>query len=221
MKKVVCGQCGLVNLDQFVSFPHCAACGALLAQPEKPARWRGKLRRPVRPFYWILAVGSGLAMLALAIANLAAETRNLGDKPLLIYSQIPRTVRVGQMATAQFTLDSALKEADNNFETVSLRLSQQTQSHVVVVNVQPPPDTTEMRGQGRYYGWDELPRNSIIKMVFMPGKTEKNGAVLPLQLTFWAAQYRQFEVRAAIEMKAPISAKSMASPMQKAPKVGK
>ena len=221
MKKVVCAQCGLVNLDKFVSFPHCAACGALLAQPEKPARWSGKWRRPVRPFYWMLAVGSGLAMLALAIANLAAESRNSGDKPLLVYAQIPRDLRVGKMATAQFTLDSALKEADDKFKNVSLRLSQQTQSHVVVVSVQPPPDATEMRGHGRYYGWDELPRGSVIKIIFMPGKAEKNGAVLPLQLTFWAAQYRQFEVRAAIETTAPSSSKSAVAPMQRAPKMGK
>ena len=221
MKKVVCAQCGLVNLDKFVSFPHCAACGALLAQPEKPARWRGKLRRPVRPFYWMLAVGSGLAMLALAIANLAAESRNAGDKPLLVYAQIPRAVRNGQTVTAQFTLDSALKEADDNFENVSLRVGQQTQSHVVIVSVQPTPDATERHGHGLYYKWDELPRNSVIKIVFMPGKTERTGAVLPLQLTFWAAQYRQFEVRAAIETTKPISAKSTAAPMQSAPKMGK
>ncbi len=221
MKKVVCAQCGLVNLDKFVSFPHCAACGALLAQPEKPARWRGKLRRPVRPFYWILAVGSGVAMLALAIANLAAESRNSGDKPLLVYSQIPRVLRVGQMATAQFTLDSALKDADDKFEDFSLRVSQQTQSHVVIISVQPTPDATEMHGHGLYYKWDELPRSSIIKITFMPGKTEKIDAVLPLQLTFWATDYRQFEVRAAIETMAPNSSKPAAVPMQKAPEVGK
>ena len=221
MKKVVCAQCGLVNLDKFVSFPHCAACGALLAQPEKPARWNGKWRRPVRPFYWMLAVGSGLGVLALAIANLAAESRNLGDKPLLVYSQIPRSLRASQMATAQFTLDSALKDADDEFQNVSLRLSRQTQSHVAIVSVQPPPDSTEMRGQGRYYGWDELPRGSTIKIVLMPAKSEKNGAVLPLQLTFGAAQYRPFEMRATLETATPISAKSAAAPIQDAPKVGK
>lgn len=199
MKKVVCARCGLVNLDKFVSFPHCAACGALLQAAQTPPRWRRIWRRPVRPFYWMLAVGSGLATLGFAIASIARETQGGGDKPLLVYAQVPRKVSVGQKFVAKFTLDSALENAGDSFENVSLRLSRETQRHFVIILVKPPPDAIEMRGRGRYYLWNELPRGSAIQLTIMPRQTAPNPSILPLQATLWAAQYQQFEVRASIE----------------------
>ena len=195
MKKVVCARCGLVNLNKFVSFPHCAACGALLPQ-QQPSfnRWRGLGKRRVRPLYWMLAVGSGLGMLGLAIASVARETRARNDKPLLVYSQIPRTAAPGQTVKAQFTLDSALENPDDNFQLVSLRLGDDTQRKWVIVNVNPAPDSSEMRGRGRYYLWDELPRNTTIVITLQARAT----GVLPLHATLWAAQYQQFEVRASL-----------------------
>ena len=228
MKKVVCAQCGLVNLDKFVSFPHCAACGALLPR-QAPPRWRRALRRPVKPIYWMLAVGSGLTILGLAIASIARETRAIGDKPLLIYAQIPREARAGQTVTAQFTLDSAQENADDSFERVSLRISRLTQTQFVIVSVRPTPDSTSMRGTGLYYGWKALPRNSTVLLAVAPraGQTPRgqSPAILQLRATFWAAQYRQFEVRATIESAPPISAAIVGAPaqnpMQKPPKVAR
>ena len=222
MKKVVCARCGLVNLDKFVSFPHCAACGALLPQ-RKPSRWRKIWRRPVKPIYWMLAVGSGLAMLGLAIASIARETRASGDKPLLVYSRIPREISFGQSATAQFTLDSALENPDDTFERVSLRLSRATQNQFIIAKVQPAPDFIETRGQGRYYGWAKLPRNSIVQLTLAP--RSKTTGILQLQATLWAAQYQQFEVRATIETKiggavaAPVT--TSAAPMQNSSKMAR
>ena len=198
MKKVVCAQCGLVNLDKFVSFPHCAACGALL-KPEAPAKWRVFWRRPVKPLYWMLAVGSGLAALGLAIAGIARETSAGGDKPLLVYTQIPRDYTPGQTVKVQFTLDSALENPDDNFERVSLRLSQQTQREFIGLTLQPMPSAIEARGRGRYYLWDKLPRNTAIKLALTP---PSQSGTLNIQATLWAAQYQQFEVRASIA-KAP------------------
>ena len=222
MKKVVCARCGLVNLDKFVSFPHCAACGALLPQ-QAPPRWRKVWRRPVKPIYWMLAVGSGLGILGLAIASIARETRFIGDKALLVYARIPREVAFGQTVTAQFTLDSALENPDNTFENVSLRLSRVTQNEFVIVKVQPAPASTGMRGVGMYYEWDELPRNSAIQLSLSP-RAKKTG-ILQLHATLWAAQYQQFAVRATIETVAPTGATlvtpTATAPMQKPAKVAK
>ena len=228
MKKVVCAQCGLVNLDKFVSFPHCAACGALLPQ-QAPPRWRRALRRPVKPIYWMLAVSSGLGLLGLAIASIARETRSIGDKPLLVYAQIPRDARAGQTVTAQFTLDSAQENADDSFERVSLRISRITQNQFVIVSVRPTPDSTSMRGTGRYYQWDELPRNSAIRLSISPRAGQQTRAqepaILQLRATLWAAQYQQFEVRATIESapraRAALGAVSAQKPMQKPPEVAR
>ena len=222
MRKVVCARCGLVNLDKFVSFPHCAACGALLPQ-RKPARWRRIWRRPVKPIYWMLAVGSGLALLGLAIASIARETRSIGDKPLLVYSRIPREATFGHNVTAQFTLDSIAENSDEEFERVSLRLSRVTQSQFVIVKVRPAPDAIAMRGLGLYYEWNELPRNSAIQLTISP--RAKTSGLLQLKATWWAAQYQQFEVRATIETGAntgtATGASATTAPMQSPAKVAR
>ena len=227
MKKVVCARCGLVNLDKFVSFPHCAACGALLV-PQAPPKWRNFWRRPVRPFYWMLAVGSGLGLLGLAIASIARETRAIGDKPLLVYAQIPHDVAPGQNVTANFTLDSALENPDDNFERVSLRLNHETQHDFLVIAIKPPPTLTERRGRGRYYLWDELPRNTALQLTLQPQSNVKKGGTLRFHATLWAATYQQFEVRANI---VEVSANAMElgrvsvapnlAPIQTAPKVAR
>lgn len=221
MKKVVCARCGLVNLDKFVSFPHCAACGTLLKQ-EVPSKWRNFWRRPVRPLYWMLAVGSGLAALGLGIASIARETRAIGDKPLLVYTQIPRDFAPGQTITVQFTLDSALENPDDYFERVSLRLNQQTQRDFLGITVQPTPVTIETRGRGRYYLWDKLPRNTALKLALKP-RPQSRG-VLQIHATLWAAQYQQFEVRASIAKAATkpgTGAKPALAPMQSAPEMAR
>lgn len=221
MKKVVCPQCRLVNLDKFVSFPHCAACGALLPQ-EAPSQWRAFWRRPVRPFYWMLAVGSGLTMLGLAMANLTRETRASNDKPLLVYAQIPREVISGQTVNAQFTLDSAQQDADDVFERVSLRLSHETQRDFVITGILPTPTARETRGRGRYYLWDKLPRNTAIRLALKPrAQSAKIGGILQLRATFWAAHYQQFEVRASISTATPpnVATAPMVVPMQATPRV--
>ena len=195
MKKVVCARCGLVNLDKFVSFPHCAACGTLL-EPQAPPPWRTIWSRPVRPLYWMLAVGSGLAVLGLVIASITRETLAVGDKPLLVYTQIPRDFAPGQTIKVQFTLDSALEHPDDSFERVSLRLSQQMQRDFIDITIQPPPAAIERRGRGRYYLWNKLPRNTALKLALRP-RPQSEGA-LQIQATLWAAHYRQFDVRASL-----------------------
>ena len=218
MKKVVCAQCGLVNLDKFVSFPHCAACGSLLQQGAPP-KWRTIWRRPVRPLYWMLAVGSGLAALGFTIASLTRETRAVGDKPLLVYTQIPRDFAPGQTISVQFTLDSATENPDDNFERVSLRLGKQMQRDFINIAVQPPPVSIERRGQGRYYLWDKLPRNTAIQVTLQ--SRAQTADIMQVHATLWAANYQQFEVRTNIARAAAKAATKNGAPMQNAPKMGK
>ena len=231
MKKIVCAGCGLVNLDKFVSFPHCAACGSLLPQAA-PSRWRTVWRRPVRPFYWMLAVGSGLGMLGLAIASIARETKARGDKPLVVYAQMPRETVPAQSFIARFTLDSALEDPDDNFRRVSLRLGQDTRHAWGAIGIKPKPKFTEKRGRGFYYLWDELPRNSVIEVTLAARAGQKRGDVLPIHATLWAAEYQQFEVRANVEVNGKIDSayanraanngrSRTQDPMQRAPEVAR
>jgi len=63
VKKIVCPRCGAVNLEKFVTFPHCAGCSALLPLwGDAPARAGASLlRRPLRVGFWMSLVGLALA----------------------------------------------------------------------------------------------------------------------------------------------------------------
>src|SRR4051812_46704285 len=105
MKKVLCLTCGLVNLDKFTTYPHCAACGTRL--PEKPApRWRTFWTQPVRPFYWATAVGIGVAILGVGAAGVVSDTRDTNARLLVVYLQVPRAPAQNGLLSVRFTLDS-------------------------------------------------------------------------------------------------------------------
>ena len=200
MKKIVCASCGLVNLEKFVSYPHCAACGALLVTREEPTKWRAVWRRPVRPLFWMLAVGGGLAALGWAIASVARETRERGDKPLLVYAQVARALAPDGTAGAVFTLDSAEENPDATFQSVRLRLSRETQRDFVVVSLLPQPQLTETLGSGIYYGWSELPRGTSLRLMLRARAlgASKSGA-LRVRASVMAANHAPFEVRAMVD----------------------
>lgn len=201
MKKIVCPQCGLVNLEKFVSFPHCAACGARLSAPQsQPARWRTMAKRPVKTLYVALAVGAGLGALAVGVIQLSRETRQRAGRPLLVYTQVPRSLASGAVGVATFTLDSAEENPDSQFAGVQLNLSRQTLREIIVVSIQPTPELTEARGHTRYYIWESLPRGSVLRLGFKPRAAKGE---LHLRATLWATGYAPFEVRSTIQNKPP------------------
>ncbi len=212
MKRIVCAACGLVNLEKFLSFPHCAACGALLPQ-RQPARWRVFWRRPIPTLYFALAIGGGLSALAVGVISIARETRVRVGKPLLVYARLPRTLAPGQIGVASLTLDSAEENPDANFEGVQLRLGRDTLRDLSVVAIKPPPKRVEVRGNGRYYGWDALPRGTQVQLSF---KARKPNGNLRLRATLGATDYVPFEARATIAQ----TPSTPASGGQGAPKVG-
>ena len=224
MKKIVCASCGLVNLEKFVSYPHCAACGALLTSRAEPAKWRARWRRPVRPLFWMLAVGGGVAALGWAIASVARETRERADKPLLVYAQVARALAPDGTASAIFTLDSAEENPDALFQTVRLRLSRETRRDFAVINLLPRPQLTDTLGSGTYYGWNELPRGTSLRLTLRARRTEKSSA-LRVRASVIAANHAPFEVRATVDaagVAGKLNAKIAApNSTQRAPNVAK
>lgn len=200
MKKIVCPQCGLVNLEKFVSFPHCAACGARLPTPESPpARWRTLWKRPVKTLYVALTVGAGLGALALGVVSLSRETRQRSGRPFVVYARIPRELAPGKVGVASFTLDSAEENPDARFQGVQFNLSRETLREIIVVSFQPAPNLSELRGHTRYYIWESLPRGSALRLSFKP---RVQSDVLHLRATLWATGYAPFEARSTIQIKA-------------------
>ena len=221
MKKLVCPACGLTNLEKFVSFPHCAACGALLPRPQA-APWRAFWKRPVGTIYFALAIGGGLGALALGVISITGETRQRAARPLLVYPQLARELAPGATGIATLTLDSAEDPPEAAFEQVQLRLSRETLRDFKITSLTPAPQQIERRGSGRYYLWDELRRGTAVKLSFrarpQPQVASPQVAspqvasprvarpqVLQLRLALGATGYVPFELRSTVRVRAPKS----------------
>jgi hypothetical protein len=165
VKKIVCPRCGTINLEKFVTFPNCAGCNALLPSakdvPHDPF-WR----RRVSGWIWAgLLGGAGLGVLAGVVFYFQASSAEFGQ--LLVYGQAPRRVTLQQTFTCQLTLDtlSASKAlSSRHLRNVRLRLPHKMDGAFDVFSVAPPPDDVTISGIGRYYHFENLPLDSIIKI---------------------------------------------------------
>lgn len=196
MNKIVCERCGLVNLEKFVTFPHCAACGARLPQaPRAPLLW---WRRPVRAPLWAGVIGlccTALGALGLVITH---ETRRLEEKILVVYTTLPRQMDLGQNAIVQLLLDTV--ESDSRastrpFEAVRLRVSRQTFRDFQMISISPPPSSRSMAGSGRYYMWQQLPRAQPIRLLVRP---RQSGPQRRLHLMLFVRDFTPIELRRTV-----------------------
>lgn len=196
MNKVVCANCGLVNLEKFVTFPHCAACGAHLPQatPEKVEFWR----RPVRAPVWASAIGVCCAALGILGAVVTRESRPAPEKQLVVYMQLPRRVPVGQNGALQLGLDTLDDEAESGavpFQNVRLRLERQALVHFALVSIAPPPDARTALGNGRYFEWNQIRRDQPIRLTVRPRQEGEHR----LNLRLLARGFMAFEMRYVID----------------------
>jgi hypothetical protein len=193
VKKIVCPSCGLVNLEKFVTFPFCAACGAHLPEKE-PTKFRSFLVQPVKPLYWALSVSFGLAILAISALGIALETRDRSEKSLLIYAQTPRRVAEDGLIYSSFTLDTIEEYPTNTFSDVRLRFAKETLQRFELVAFIPPPSRRERFGSGQYYLWPKLKRAEAVKIVLAP----KNTGDLPFRFMVYARDHLPLQARNAI-----------------------
>lgn len=195
MNKVVCESCGLVNLDKFVTFPHCAGCGAHLPQtiPAAVGFWRRPLHAPM----WATIIGLccvGLGVLGLAVTR---ETRRIEEKSLVVYAGVPHRMSLGQNAVLRLQLDTVegdLGASSAPFEAVRMRLSGQTFRDFEVLSISPRPDSRSVAGSGRYFLWNELGLDQPIRLLVRP---RRNGE-LRLALMLTARDFSHFEMRRSV-----------------------
>lgn len=154
MKKIVCPHCGVVNLEKFVTFPHCAGCSALLPQAREPQRasiWR----RPLRAGFWVSLVGLALAG-AVALSFSASEPGE--PQQLIVYAQLPRHARLGQVLVCRMGLESVRSDGREPLvlREVSWQLARSVEREWSIVGISPAPDLQERRpGQAAsvYHRW--------------------------------------------------------------------
>lgn len=198
MKKVVCPACGLVNLEKFVTFPHCAACGALIldAPAERAPLWK----RPVNAVLWALILGLCCAGLGVAGILTARETRRFETKTLVVYTQSPRNLRVGQLAQLRLALDSVEAGAitDRTFEDLQLRLPLSLLKNFAIVSISPTPRSKIVRGSGMYFDFGAVQRDQPLSITLRPRRTGNHRIAFSLV----ARDFSPFDWRGSFEIAA-------------------
>lgn len=144
MKKITCPRCGVVNLEKFVTFPHCAGCAALLPhsrEPQLASIWR----RPLRAGFWASLVGLALAGVV-ALSFSASEPGK--PQTLTLYARLPRHARLDEVLVCRLGLDSVRPDgrAVGVLHEVSWQLARSVEREWRVVGVSPTPDAQDTRG---------------------------------------------------------------------------
>jgi len=195
MKKIVCPSCGKVNFEAFVTYPHCAECGALLPDAEetlpKSFWWR-----PVGTLWWISLLGAAAVAVAISVTLLGRA--DVEQDQLLVYGTLQRHMHVGSQTVMQLTLDTV---SESNalrkpiLRNVELRVPNQLLKNWTLVSMEPSPKSTFKRGNGDYYQLGDLEVNTIIFVTWRARKSGEYRFVLNLfadshePVRFMAATY--------------------------------
>lgn len=215
MKKVVCPACGLINLERFVTFPHCAGCGAKLS--EQPVPRASVWRRPVGAPLWATIIGlccAGLGVLGILTAR---ETRRVEEKQLRAYVQLPRRVVVGRRTFLRIALDtteSAAPNADDAapFEDVRLRFPRDLFENFALIKIWPAPDAITNAGSGRYFHFRRLAREQTLGILLRP----RRAGTQRMELTLSARECLPLQLRGIfVVAPAPLQSRArLPSPMK-------
>lgn len=188
MKKVLCQMCGLMNLEKFVTYPHCAGCGTRLAETTTPTafdRWKRPLGAPL----WATFLGLCCAGLGYWGITIARETGHAEQKQLLAYVQLPRDIYAGQTTSIELLLDIADAEGRQvrTFDDVRLRFPSSLSKDYALIGFT-PSGRIQREGSGQYLVFDSLPRDESIVVTLRPRRAGK----LPLSLGLFARDFTPY-----------------------------
>ena len=165
MRKILCPRCGTINLEKFVTFPHCAHCGTLLPSQETSVPAGRAWQRPLKPLLWLAVLGGATLGLVVAATLFQETPQEVGQ--VVIYGQLSRATQVGQLMQAQFTvdtLDAPESRAADNLNEVKLRVPRDFFKAFDFVALDPVPDEVTSRGSGRYFSYAVLPRETRLRL---------------------------------------------------------
>ncbi|RYG72051.1 hypothetical protein EON80_04535 [bacterium] len=199
MKKVLCQMCGLVNLDKFVTYPHCAGCGIRLAETTTPSsleNWKRPLGTPL----WATIIGLCCAGLAYWGITIARETGHADASKLIAYIEVPRNASVGTVTFVKLLPDSV--ESENmpvrTFHDVRLRVSRSNFEDFAFVDIS-PPSVMQSEGSGRYFVYESLAHDEPITLKLRPLRAGQ----AQLSLSLFARDFTPFSIRSTVKVTRP------------------
>lgn len=164
MKKIRCARCSVVNLEGFVSFPNCVACGARLeiGAEEKLPLWQ----RPLRTAVWASLLGAAILISALVVANgLRHDYEN--KERIVVLTPRQTQVRAGDpfdMVLRIEALDVNQPQNEDALHGVRLRVATNTFQRFQLLKMEPQPDETFEVGRASYFSYQSLKRGSQITL---------------------------------------------------------
>lgn len=201
MKKVLCPTCGLMNLDRFITFPHCAGCGTRL--PEiAPPRMIDFWRRPLGAPMWATIIGLCCVGIGVVGASISRDTSAVPERQLVVYAQVQRQMQLGEHAALLLALDTT--EADENanvrsFEDVRVRLARSTLQSFELGAISPKPDAQRESGSGKYLIFHQLGRDQSIRL----GIRARRSGEQKITLSLYVRDFSPFEVRNMVNVTRP------------------
>jgi hypothetical protein len=168
MRKIRCPRCAVINMEEFTTFPFCAACGTRLPDAradESRIAWR----RPIRSTLWAAIIGCSVLVLALSATNFF-EARPNPSTSVQFQTQVPEIVQMGDVVSFRIRLDHKSDGVwvPNGFENITLRLPREVFQNFRLGSIQPAPDHSEKRGNAYYYYYTSLPLDTTIEIRMSP-----------------------------------------------------
>ncbi len=165
MKKIRCPHCAVVNLEKFVTYPHCAGCGALLTKETPPRRTWIAWRRPLGPILWATVLCCAAAG-AVGAAMMLRRPAVMGQ--MVVYGQTLRHVTVGGTLRLSLTMDAIGGSARENslLQTVTVRFDKDFLQNFSLVEIDPAAQSETGLGSGQYFVFEQLPREKQIDFQF-------------------------------------------------------
>lgn len=163
MQKIRCPRCGVVNLEKFLSYPHCAGCGSTLPTPDAAPTLFWK--RSFGAWLWVPLIGGALIALVGAASFLAPSSSD--ESRLLVYGNAVRRINVEQTVVLSMTLDAIAQSRSQrrtDLQNVKLRLPQALFADFAFVSLDPSPDETFQTNGGRYFQYTSLPRETTLQL---------------------------------------------------------
>jgi hypothetical protein len=151
---------------------------------------------------WATIIGLccvGLGMVGISISR---ETRRVEERQLVVYSQLPRQIQVGEHSAVQLTLDTT--EADNNisvksFDDVRIRIPRMVLQNFVLGSISPRPDERRESGSGEYLMFSQIKREESIRIGLRP----RRAGSPKVQLSIYVRDFSPFEVRGIVSVSRP------------------
>ena len=188
MKKIVCPHCGTINLEKFVTYPHCAGCSALLGKSAIAPRavwWR----RRVRAGWW--AAGLGGAILLLVALGLS-ETDVRQNGPLVPFPQVPRKAKVGQTLDCHLSFNAVRDNGTSpqQLQNLRLRFGRNFEKQWQIVAIMPAPDSDKRTIAGRVLQYESWPIEAVWRVQLRARETGSQKFMVSIDAKdFLAFQY--------------------------------